>query len=376
MNGFFYRSFSTLPVLSLLVIASFACRKKSTYEDYNRILTAEVDRICDSLLENSDLPGMVVGIWSGEKGFSYIKGKGLSNLHTGEAIKTEDLFRVGSNTKTFVVTAVLQLADEGKLSLEDHLSKYFPDFPKSSKVTLRMLCDMTSGIPNYTATPAFEQAIEQYPRKEWTPEELVDLVKNEPYLFEPGTNVSYSNTNTTFLGMILEKMERKKLEDILNDRLIKPLGLRNTYLASGHLLPANSIHGYMNMTDTLSYTDDVSATYDLSWAWAAGGMVSNLEDIKTWVEALVDGTFLSSDLQKQRFTSAYSMNQNMYGLGMFTMGGNMWGHNGGLPGYTSIMMHHRTRKITMVLFFNWQHPNIKPDGLYKRLLHVVHPELG
>lgn len=356
-----------------LFSATTSCRK--SYRDYEN-LEYRIDRLCDSIIETTGLPGMMVGIWSEEKGITYVKGRGVSDLKTKAPFSSSQYFRIGSITKTFVITAVLQLVDEGKLSLEETLDTYFPTFPRANEVTLRMLCNMTSGIPNYSETAKFEYELDHNPKKKWKPEELVALIKNEPYLFDPGTKLYYSNTNTTLLGMILEKIEKKKLDEIIDERFVRPLGLKQTYLASGHSLPSNHVHGYMNFTDSLSYTDDVSESFDISWAWAAGGMVSSIYELKSWVEALVDGKFLSAKTQQQRFDSKFPDGTFRYGLGMYTYGGDMWGHNGGLPGYTSIAMHHKKKNITIVIFFNWQHDEVTPAALYKELIQLVHPELG
>lgn len=356
-----------LSLLACFLLALVSCKKN---ENNHEQLTAEVDRICDSILEATSLPGMVVGIWSDD--FTYLKGKGVCNISTQQPMDIYSAFRIGSNTKTFVVTNVLQLVDEGKLSLDDTLGKFFPGFKNGKLITIRMLCNMTSGIPNYTLSDTFEMVLEQQPLKKWAPQELVDLVKNKDFV-TPGTTFEYSNTNTVLLGMIIEQLTGKSLTENLRTRFFNKLAMTNTLFPMGPDMFPGGIRGYMNFTNSTAFTDDVSSKYDISWAWAAGAMISDVQSVKTWVEALVDGQFVPTLLQEQRFVGNGS--GITYGLGMFSPGKNMWGHNGGLPGYTSIMMHHRSRNITYVIFYNIQHETLTPDNLYKRLLPVVNPEL-
>lgn len=362
--------------ITIIVIVLTSCKSESTpVSPESEKIAQEIDRICDSIMTNTSLPGLVVGIWSKEKGIDYVRGKGFGNLTTMESINPEYHFRIGSNTKSFVVTTAMQLAAENKLSLEDKLSKYFPDFPDGNKVTLRMLCNMTSGINNYTDTEAFEYELGNNPLKQWTPQEHIDLIMDNVYKFEPGSDFSYSNTNTSLLGMIIEQITDKSLEENFKERFINKYGLTNTTFPSGNKISTPYIHGYANYTDTSSFTDDVSESFDISWAWAAGAMVSNLQNTRKWVEMLIDGDLLPDTLQQQRFTGKSFAGGRTYGMGIFTNGDNLWGHNGGLPGYTSIMMRHRTLDFTIVIFCNWQWKEVTPDDIYKRLVKVVYPDI-
>lgn len=365
----------TVPFIFMLFIVSFiSCKSDSTsaLQEDNEIVT-ELNRVCDSIMTNSTLPGMVVGVWSKEKGLSYVKGLGYSNLSSLEKMNPAYHFRIGSNTKSFVITTILQLVDEGKLLLDDKLNKYFPDFPDGDKVTLRMMCDMSSGINNYSATEEFGEQLMNNPLRKWTPQELVDLIKDDVYAFVPGTNILYSNTNTVLLGMIIEQITGKSLEENFKTRFIDKYGLTKTIFPTGNLMPNNFIHGYINFTDSLSFKDDISESFDLSWAWAAGAMISDIYNTKKWVELLIDGNMISDSLHQQRFTGKNIGTEVTYGLAIFTRGNNMWGHNGGLPGYTSVMMHHRTLDFTIVVFCNWQHSEVTPDNVFKRLVKVVYP---
>ncbi len=378
MEKYMKQIFNSIPVLFFFFTLVFilSCKNDSNpVSPEAAIITKEIDRICDSIMTHTSLPGLVVGVWSKEKGVNYIKGKGYGNLSLMEEMNPEFHFRIGSNTKSFVITTIMQLADEEKLSLNDKLSKYFPEFPDGEKVTLRMLSDMTSGINNYSDTEKFEYELFNNPLKKWTPQELVNLIMGNVYAFEPGTDILYSNTNTTLLGMIVEQITGKSLEENIQTRFINNYGLNKTIFPEGNIMPSNFIHGYANFTDSLSFTDDVSETFDISWAWAAGAIISDIHNTRKWVEMLIDGDMLSDSLHQQRFTGKSIGGGVTYGLAIFTRGYNMWGHNGGLPGYTSVMMRHRTLDFTIVVFCNWQNSEVTPDNVYKKLVKVVYPDI-
>lgn len=329
----------------------------------------EINRICDSIIQNTPLPGMLVGVWDKSLQLNHVKGYGFANIETKTAMNPEMLFRIGSNTKSFVITVLLQLVDEKKISLTDKLSIYYPEFPRADEVNLKMLTDMTSGIYNYTESDEFENALMTTPLKKWTIDDMLKIAEKHDYYFNPGTDIHYSNTNTALIGGIIEKIEGKSLTQVLNDRLLNKYNLKNTFFATDSKFPNSTfVSGYANFKDESKYVDDISETFDVSWAWAAGSMISNIYDVRTWVEKLVDGGMISDSLQIQRF-DVTSMGSNIvqYGKGIFTYTGtDMWGHNGGLPGYTSIMMRHKTLDRTIVIFYNIQGVTT-PDALFLRI---------
>lgn len=341
-----------------LILSFYGCQDDGiTNPTDNQKIESEIDRLCDSILTNTELPGMIVGVWDKTRNFTYVKGHGYANITSKIPMNPEMYFRIGSNTKSFVITVILQLADEKKISLYDKLSKYFPDFPRADEVTLRMLADMTSGIYNYTDTPEFENILENQPLHKWTSKEMMDLAAKHDYYFNPGTDAHYSNTNTAILGAIAENVTGKTLGELLKTRLLDKYNLTKTVFATDNKMPDGPIvSGYANYTDSLKYTDDITTYYDVSWAWAAGAMISNVYDVRTWVEKLIDGGMISDSLQQQRFIGKTLGNGTVtYGLGIYTYVGNdMWGHNGGLPGYTSIMMRNKSKDRTIVVFYNIQ----------------------
>lgn len=165
-----------------------------------------LEKALDESLRDFNVPGVIVGIWSPEG--QWIKAKGVSNLVTGEPMKTDNHFRIGSVTKTFIGTVVLKLVDEGKISLDASLASYLPEynFPKANIITVRMLGNMTSGIYNFSDNRDFYMnQIDKNFNINYEPDSLVKIALKFPLNFEPGTQYEYSNTNTILLGLICTK---------------------------------------------------------------------------------------------------------------------------------------------------------------------------
>jgi len=305
-----------------------------------------------------------------------------SSEHGGGAAPTADMsFRVGSNTKTWTGTVILQLVDEGRISLDDTIDAYFPDAPGAERITIAMLLDMRSGLYNYTDDPEWAATASADFARVWSSEELIAIgLSHDPY-FEPGTSWHYSNTNTVMLGAIAERLEREPLHEIVEERLFAPLGLERTKLPApddATLTGAPEAHGYAfldpphGLTPTGGLTDEDLAAWragelapedmtnaNPSWAWAAGAGVSTARELADWVEALTDGTFLSAELQERRMTELGPVvapdgsvaEGSRYGLGIADFGG--WiGHNGSLPGYQSHMVRHPDTGVTLVVWAN------------------------
>ena len=217
--------------LLFFILISYGCSDEDIVTDNsnnNKEIYSNMDKTIQQRMEQFHIPGIVVGIIDGNKEINYIKAFGYADKFTKRLLKTSDIFRIGSNTKTFTVTALLQLVDEGKLSLDDKLNKFLPDFPNADKVTIKQLCNMTSGIFNYSETEEFANAIISNPTGYLSPDVLINFAKQHPYYFEPGTQYYYSNTNTIIIGKIIEMVTGDKLEGQIKKRFIDKLGLYNT----------------------------------------------------------------------------------------------------------------------------------------------------
>jgi D-alanyl-D-alanine carboxypeptidase len=193
---------------------------------------------------------------------------------------------------------LLQLVDEGRLKLDDNVSKYISWVPNGENITIRQLLNMTSGLHNYTEDETLLAAVAADPLKKWAPEELARVgVSGQPY-FPPGKGWYYSNTNTILVGLIIEKITGNKLEDEVKNRIIDKLGLKNTYFPEGPDITAPYTNGYNYDEEAGEYTE--ATKIDPSFLWTAGAMVSDLQDLKVWAEALGTGKLISKAMQKER----------------------------------------------------------------------------
>ena len=315
----------------LLLVALFTDVKSQT----NTVnLETELSNKIDSIYKASKVPGISVGIWT--KDFTYKKTVGKADLQTGVDRKFEDKIRIGSITKTFVATVILQMVDEGKLRLDDPLSKYYPDYPNSSDITIRQMLDMTSGIPDYIEDPVVLKSFVYDRTDKYTPEQLYEITKKMTPAFAPGKGWQYSNGNYNILGMMIEKLSGNKIQDEINRRIILPLGLKNTSYPTSPFMEGQYSHGYMKDTVTAELMD--VTTMDPSIGWAAGCMISDIDDLKVYCLALAKGTMLSKATQEERlkFINTGISPFVSYGLGIFSLEGFI-GHNGGITGYNTTM---------------------------------------
>ena len=255
--------------------------------------------------------------------------------------KADQRFRVGSVTKTFTATIVLQLVDEGKLGLSSTLEDYLPGIvPRGDDITIRQLLQHRSGLVNYTAYTSWLKG----PSRSGSlrPIDLLRFAGTKPLAFEPGTQWFYSNTNYIALGLVIEKVTGSSYADELERRIFRPLGLDDTELPDTRLLPDLGDDGEPSPLPELPKGDPY---YDVDWAnpnvgWAAGGIVSNGRDISRFYSALLSGQILSGgSLATMKKTVAVGPDVGPdagVGLGIVSIGvrcGRSWGHGGGILDY-------------------------------------------
>ncbi|MEF3402259.1 serine hydrolase domain-containing protein [Agromyces sp. CCNWLW203] len=307
-------------------------------------------------------PGAVIGVRTPEGTWSATIG--FEDWDETVPMAADVNHRVGSVTKTFTVTALMQLAEQGDLSLDDPIEKYVPGMPNGD-ATLYELGAMRSGIPSYTFNTEFEQKLFSDPDFVWTPEALVDIVRGEEPMFAPGTKTFYSNTNTVLLGMVIEQVTGEPIEDVLQEQIFEPLGLDGTIFPTDASFPEPHAQGY-----TLQGVDDgvpVETTdWNPSWGWTAGAMISDLDDLLTWSEVLATGDgILAPEWQQQRIdsfdfslrvyvdadTDAPQSPARAYGLGMGLALG-WYGHDGTLPGFNTVLQHHLESGTTLIVMAN------------------------
>lgn len=297
-------------------------------------------------------PGAIVAVRTADG--TWIATIGSITLEGTEPMMRDMHQRVGSITKTFTSTLLLQLAGEGALSLDDPISTYVPGTP-NPQATLGQLSAMRSGIPSYTQTDAFGAAFFADPQRVWQPQELVDLVQGAAPGFEPGTGFDYSNTNIVLLGMVIEQVTGQSIDEVMDERIIRPLGLSGTVFPTDASLPDPHPQGYTVQGQDGQVPADTT-DWNPSWAWTAGGMISTVDDLLVYGRELATGgRLLSPEMQAVRIASYQDMTPGQparrYGYGIQLSNG--WtGHTGELPGFNTFMYHQVDADITVVVTVN------------------------
>ncbi len=276
-------------------------------------------------------PGVVAVVRDGSTTFHFVAG--VANRKTRAPMQTDNRFRVGSITKSFVAALVLQLIGRGNLSFGDSVESLLPGVvPGGSQITVRQLLQHTTGLYDYVSDPqVFAPYLKGTLGYVWTPHALLGVAFSHPPLFKPGTRWSYSNTNYILLGLIVQAVTGKTLGAELSRRIFRPLGLDATSFEAGRRVPAPAAHGY--------YLDRDVTTLSGSWAWAAGAIVSTADDVAAFYRALFSGKVVPPALLRTMVSTVPTRSgPDGYGLGLLrleTPCGPAFGHNGLVPGYAS-----------------------------------------
>ena len=307
-------------------------------------LSAELRARAGQLLDQGAI-GAVVRVDDGNRVVQFAVG--LADLKPRRDLEPGDEFRVGSTTKTFMAALVLQLVAEGRLALDDTVDRWLPgQLPNSSAVTVRMLLDHSSGLPDYTHDPVLNDLRQGRAPRLRTPEQLLAMGARQKPLFAPGTAWAYSDTNYIALGLILQKVTHRSVWQLVQERISEPLGLRHTYLGSGagfrgtpyaHGYSAPTYYAVGPVVDGLVDTTGL----DLNWTWTAGGMISTAPELATVYAAVLSARLVPPpQLQQMKATIPTTMPGVRDGLGIQQRvgpcGNRVWYHTGGVPGYTTV----------------------------------------
>ena len=269
---------------------------------------------------------------------------GVGNLETGEAPPLDGEVRIGSNTKTFVAVVILQLVQEGKITLDEPIETYLPGLLHGegidgTKITVRQLLQHTSGLPEYTDTVPGETDIFQIRDNYYSTRDLLDVALSKPAAFEPGSQFKYTNTNYIVLSLLAEKVTHRPLAEQITKRITEPLGLNHTYYPNPGEEEIRGTHPHGYHRNSQGELEDITRK-DPSEAGGAGAMISTPSELGTFIQATFNGTLLNQDsIAEMKKTVDTGRPNRGYGLGIFSMslscGGEAWGHTGGFPGYTT-----------------------------------------
>lgn len=271
---------------------------------------------------------------------------GVADRATGRELTARDQFEVGSNTKTFTATLILQQVDRGMIQLDAPVERYLPGVvPNGGNITVRQLLNHTSGLFSYTADPDFFTDMERDPQHVSSEQELLDIAFAHEPNFAPGAGWSYSNTNYVLLGLILQQQTGKSLAQLVEQRIAAPLGLRRTYFADPRATNTGRgyAHGYAvkYASGTPEYTD-ISSWPIGGWGGAAGAVVSTADELSAFFSAVLTGKLFSRAQLAQMKTTVDVPEEfgirGAYGLGIFRIDsdcGTVWGHGGDTMGHHS-----------------------------------------
>ncbi len=323
---------------------------------------ADVARQAQQILNETtttDGPGAAILVARGDE-VIFRGARGMAQMELGVALRADHVFRIGSNTKQFAAATILKLIEQGRLSLADPLSKFLPDYPSGSKITVHELLNHTSGIKDYTEIDGYFRAAI---REDLDTAKLVAVFKDQPVDFAPGTNWKYDNSGYVLIGAIIEKVTGKSWHEAIRETVLAPLALKHTGYGADQPLIAGRVAGYS--TDEQGHASN-TIYISMTQPGAAGAMVSSVDDMFHWLRALHTDKVLKAESYQQMITPVPtpSGKPTDYGYGIFTRmvrGEHAFGHGGGIPGFTSDTLYIPGPAITVVALTNTDsgHPDVQ-----------------
>lgn len=293
-------------------------------------------------------PGAVVLVARGKE-ISYYEAIGKDNITKNTKMAKDAVFRIGSLTKPFTATAILMLAEENKIRLDDTIQQYIPDFPvKTYPVTIEHLLTNTSGIKNY-----FEIKNPAKERQHYTPREAISYFEDEPLEFGPGTQYRYSNSNYYLLGYIIEKVSGLTYPDFIRQHIFNKVGMPHSYYGQISDRRSQLATGYSRFNGKT----ENAALQEITSIYAAGGLLSNAMDLLHWHQALFDGKLISKEMLKKA-TSPFTLKNGRlseYGYGWFISGLDSMTtieHSGSTDGYQADLIYIPEKDIRIITLFN------------------------
>lgn len=269
--------------------------------------TAKIDSLLEEKYEQNS-PGAVFLV--SKKGeIIYRKAFGQANIELNISMKPENVFQIGSMTKQFTAIAVMMLVEQGKLKLDDDITKYIPDYPTcGNKITIHHLLTHTSGIKSFTRM----KTINDIAKKNLTPAELIDFFKDEPMDFAPGEQFKYNNSGYAILGYIIELVSGKSYSDFIEQNILQKVGMKSSSYASHKNIVKNRASGYHNKD---GYINNIYISFSIPYS--AGSLMSTVDDLFKWQQAINSNILISDSTEKKVFTN-YVLNNGEkinYGYG-------------------------------------------------------------
>lgn len=315
---------------------------------YTQNLESQIDQLILKEFSNPKEPGGAFLVFkSGE--VLYKKAFGLANLELGVKMTPEQVFQIGSMTKQFTAVAILMLEEQGKLNVEDPISNYIPDYPNGENIQISHLLSHTSGIKDFTKM----KAIADIANTVISPREMLDFFKNEPVDFSPGEAFKYNNSGYVVLGYIIEQVSNQTYEEFIQEHIFDKLHMTNSTYASDRQIIPNRAYGYHQKS--YGFVNKTSISYSIPYA--SGSLMSTLEDMLKWQNALNQNQVLQPENLEKAFTKQHLNDgeQIEYGYGWHLK---EWGdtqvreHGGSIFGFKSMGVYIPETDIYVVGFSN------------------------
>jgi D-alanyl-D-alanine carboxypeptidase len=352
-------------------------------------IKANLQAALDALKAGAKFPGMAMGVVLAD-GTALGLVTGQSDVEAGTPLKPSDRMLMGSVGKTYVAAVALQLVHERKISLDDKIEKWlgtepwFPRLPNGRGTTIRHLMTHTSGLVRYEFQEKFTADLTRQPDKAWKPEELVSYILDLTPPFAPGAGWEYSDTNYIVLGMILERAGKAPYYDLLCDRILVPLKLKDTVPSLGRVIPG-LVQGYAGPQNPFGGTDamirDGRFAINPQFEWTGGGLACTAADLARWAKALYEGRAFDPSLLPLMLDAVPAKlgPEAKYGLGVIvrpTPLGLGYGHSGYFPGYLTEMMYFPEHRTAVAVQVNTSVPRNVGKSLVRVLLDLAAIAVG
>lgn len=338
------------PKVIVPVLILFFCVSPSAWAD-------EVDDYIETQMRNLHIPGISLAVVRDGR-IVKAKGFGLGNIEANSASTPKTVYEIGSVTKQFTAAAVMMLVEKGKVSLDDKITKYFPEAPPSwDRITIRHLLSHTSGIQNHVAVPGYLNIFKTNLSFETTPsrEDIVKEFFKLPLEFGPGETWSYDNTGYYLLGMVIEKASGKPYYQFLKERIFRPLGMTATRSTDTRPIVPNRASGYEWVNGKFENRPVLLPNIGFS----SGTIISTVEDLAKWDAALYTEKLLRKSSLEQIWKPARTKDGALasfdYGFGWFIdnyHGHRIIQHAGGTPGFSSVSYRFPDDKLTIIILSN------------------------
>ncbi|MEJ8843881.1 serine hydrolase [Lacibacter sp. H375] len=331
--------------LCLLLTVFTTTAQTSTKTD--QLLTASFDTLLNKEFKSGEPGATAIVVRKGQ--VIYKKAIGMADMELNVPLQADMIFRIGSITKQFTAVAILQLAEQGKLSLQDDIKKFVPELTFKENITVEHLLNHTSGIVSYTNKADFPSKM----RTDMKPMEIIHLTSKDTLEFKPGTKWNYNNTGYIILGYIIEKLSGKTYEEYVQQNLFAPAGMNNSYYGSESKIIKNRAKGYEKEKNTFQNSDYISMTLP----YAGGSLLSTVEDLWKWNKALYSYKFIKKEWVDKATTPYVLPNgkSTRYGYGLsinLVQGSKAIEHGGGIPGFLTDAIYLPAEDVFVAVFSN------------------------